>query len=267
MRARFGESYSRGDRPNLDGAIGALRDWEDKLDQIVSQPTDEEKATLREKAASIATRTVGLVRFTPVVLSPMNRNDFDADLPDWFDEIEPPLSEENMELAGWFQNLQSVEALKKEAPGQLWLSPEHEFEFTAEAAGTTRLKRCITEFNDGTLMITADTRSANFYSSGPKVDSFNVFKSTPIVEMLAVHRARLAVKLARHPELRVVAIDGLARAQEVEGRMKRHANEFRIKYGITDAEVRGMNVKHHAFFAAELKREVAERVTGIAVPE
>lgn len=267
MRARMGESYTPGEKPNLDDAMRSLRDWEGKLDELVSMPTEEEMATLREKAASVAARTVGLVRFTPVILSPMNRSDFTSDLPDWFNEVEAAARLENMEFADWFQNLQSVEALKKEAPGQLWLSPARDFEFTAEAASTTRLKRCITEFNDGSLMITADARGSGFYSSGPKVDSFNVFKSTPIAEMLAVHRARLAVKLARNPGLRVVAIDGLARAQEVEGRMKRHANEFRINYGITEAEARGMNVKHHAFFATELKREVAERVAGIVIPD
>ncbi|HEY8026703.1 MAG TPA: hypothetical protein VIF60_19335 [Burkholderiaceae bacterium] len=267
MRERFGESYSRGEKPNFDDAMGSLREWEGKLDQLVSMPTEEEKTTLREKAASVAARTVGLVRFTPVILNPMNRSDFTSDLPDWFEEIEAAAHTQNMEFTGWFQNLQSVEALKKEAPGQLWLSPERDFEFTAEAAGTTRLKRCITEFNDGSLMITADARGSGFYSSGPEVDSFNVFKSTPITEMLALHRARLAAKLARHPRLRVVPIDGLTRAQEVEGLMKRHANEFRIKFGITDAEARGMNVKHHAFFVAELKREVAERVASIVVPD
>ncbi len=267
MRARFGADYPQSARPDFKEAMDSLNNWHNRIDHLVAAPTEEEKATLREKAASVAARTVGLVRFTPVVLSPMTRHDFTSELPVWFNEVEATLRAEKLEFAGWYQNLQNVEILKKEAPGQLWLSSGKDFLVSAEATDKVRLKRCMSELSDGTVMITADARGSGFYSSGPKVDSFNVFKSTPIAEMVAVHRARLAVKLARHPELTIVPIDGLTRAQEIEGKMKRHANEFRIKYGITDAEIRGMNVKHNAFFAAELKREVAERVANIVVPD
>ncbi|HEX7643312.1 MAG TPA: hypothetical protein VF472_13990 [Burkholderiaceae bacterium] len=268
LRIRFGVNQEETERPDFQETKESLRAWQDKVNELTAAGlTEEKKSTLREKAANTAARIVGLVRFTPVVLSPMNRSDFSSEVSPWFDEVEPALRAANLEFAGWFQNLQTVEALQKEAPGQLWLANGHDFVVTVEATDKVRLKRCLTEFSDGTIMTTADTRGGGYYSSGPKVDGFGVFKSTPLEEMIAIHRARLAAKLAGFPDLRVIPADGLKRAEEIEGRMKRHANEFRLKYGITDAEIRGMNIKHHAFFAAELKREVAERIAQIVVPQ
>lgn len=247
----------------LDDTRAALRDWRQNSATAKPGPTEEEQANLRTKAAQTAASIAGLVRFTPAVLSPMTREDFKTELSPWFDEIEPVLRGNGLQLLGWFQNLQNVEALKTEAPGQLWISPERDFILTAEATPRIRLKRCMSELSDGSLLLTTDARGSGMFSSGPRVDAFGVFKSSSLADMLAVHRARLGAKLARNPGLSAVPIDTLARAEAVESRLKKLASEFRMAEGITEPEIRGMNVQHHDFFAAELKRAVAERLAAL----
>ena len=266
MQAKLGARYRPSEKPNFDDIMGALSTWQNKVGDPSASPSEAEKLILSAKAAKVAASTAGLVRFSPVQLQAMELGGFKNGVSPWFAEIEPVLRGAGLELAGWFQNLQNVEALKTEAPGQLWLSAGHTFIVTAEATERVKLKRCMTEFSDGSIMITADARGAGYYSSGPMVDSFNVFKTTPLAEMIAIHSARLDARLARQPGLQAKPAGTLARAEEIEAGMKRHANAFRMQHGITDPEIRGMNVQHHEFFAAELKRETAERIAQIVVP-
>lgn len=81
--------------------------------------------------------------------------------------------------------------------------------------------------------------------------------------MLALHEARLHAHLAREPGVEVRPVSRLADIEEFENRLRTHAREFRLANGITDPEIRGMNIQFNDVFAHELKREVAERLAAL----
>ncbi|MFZ6769724.1 hypothetical protein ACO0LM_21940 [Undibacterium sp. Di26W] len=238
----------------------SLAEWQVASNNQPVGPTEEEMLELKNIATKIANSSMSLVSWDQIDILPMELADFAEEMPPWFDEMVAVLSKTSLQFLSWFQNMSNVAALKREAPGQCWLSPSHDFALTIEAAGRARLKRCLSMFNDGSLMLTADSRGSTYYVSGPHVHSFGVFKSTPLNDMLALHHARVQAHLAGRPGISIKPMDSLDNIEEFENLLRSHSREFRLANGMTDPEIRGMNVKFNDFFAIELKREVADRI-------
>jgi hypothetical protein len=262
LQGRFGNVP---DDPNhlsepLGEAESAISEWETVVRDDPIEPTAEELETLDATAAKLANTTMSLVSWERIELSAMEKEAFQQEISPWFDELKVELGATGLQLHGWFQNPANVAALKCEAPGQYWLSPDQDVALVVEATHRVRLKRCVTEFSDGSLMLTADARGGSYWLSGPFVRSFSVFKSTPVKELQALHKARVAAHLAMTPGLKTKRMDGLSCIEEFENKLRAHSREFRLANGITDAEIRGMNVKFNDYFSKQIKREVAERI-------
>ena len=58
-------------------------------------------------------------------------------------------------------------------------------------------------------------------------------------------------------------LDTVPRLCEAENRMRLLKNAHRIHHGISDIEIRGMNVMHHEAYAAMLKEEVAALIAAL----
>ncbi|MFZ6723027.1 hypothetical protein [Undibacterium sp. Ji49W] len=249
---------------NMAGPLAELKssltEWQAASKNQPAGPDEEEILELKNMAAKIANSTMSLVHWDPIAIIPMQLTGFAEEMPSWFEEMEAVLNKTSLQFLSWFQNASNVAALKREAPGQCWLSASHDFALTLEAAGKAHLKRCLSMFSDGSLMLTSDSRGGTYYVSGPHVHSFGVYKSTPLTEMLALHHARVQAHLADHPAIRIKPMDSLDDVEAFENLLRTHSREFRLANGMTDPEIRGMNVKFNDFFANELKREVAERI-------
>lgn len=238
----------------------SLAEWQAASTIQAVAPNEEEILELKTIAAKIANSSMSLVSWDQINILPMDIADFAEEMPSWFEEMEAVLNKTSLQFLSWFQNASNVAALKREAPGQCWLSASHDFALTLEAAGKARLKRCLSMFSDGSLMLTSDSRGGTYYVSGPHVHSFGVYKSTPLTEMLALHHARVRAHLADNPAIRIKPMDSLDDVEAFENLLRTHSREFRLANGMTDPEIRGMNVKFNDFFANELKREVADRI-------
>ncbi|MBC3920447.1 hypothetical protein H8L32_23490 [Undibacterium sp. CY18W] len=243
----------------------SLQEWQTASSNIPAAPDEEEKLKLQSIATKIASSSMSLVQWDHIDIQAMQRTSFSEEISPWFDELSTELDKAGMQFLSWFQNLSNVAALKREAPGQCWVSAQADFALTAEAAGKIRLKRCFSVFSDGSLMLTTDSRSGTYYVSGPHVLGFSVFKSTSLTEMLTLHRARVQAHLASIPGVSVKPIRDLADIEAFENQLRTHGREFRLAQGITDREIRGMNVQFNDYFAIELKREVAALIAGLTL--
>lgn len=265
LRGRFSDGHNDTDylgKP-LAEAESAISEWEAAVRNEPTEPTAEELETLDVTAAKLANTTMSLVSWERIELSAMEKAAFQQEISPWFDELKVELGTTDLQLHGWFQNPANVAALKCEAPGQYWLSPDRDVALVVEATHRVRLKRCVTEFSDGSLMLTADARGGSYWLSGPYVRSFSVFKSTPVKELQALHKARVSAHLAMTPGLKTKRMDNLSCLEEFENKLRAHSREFRLANGITDPEIRGMNVKFNDYFSKQIKREVAERVAAL----
>ncbi len=245
---------------NLKSALG---EWQEHSTNTPEKPNEQEMQEIKSVAAKVANSTVGLVSWAHIDIAPMEKAAFKDEMHPWLDEMQQAMAKTDMQFLSWFQNMANVLILKREAPGACWLAPTQEFALLIEAAGNARLKRCVSLLSDGSLLLTSDARSSSYYLSGPRVHSFALFKSTPVTDMLALHEARLHAHLARQPGVEVRTITDLADIEEFENLLRTHAREFRLAYGITDPEIRGMNVQFNDVYAHELKREVAERLAAL----
>jgi len=71
--------------------------------------------------------------------------------------------------------------------------------FVGFGKGDVRLVDIGTEFSDGVFVSTANTRGLAFSSEVPGIERLGFSDETPIEEMVAAHRKRVAVYLASHP--------------------------------------------------------------------
>jgi hypothetical protein len=72
--------------------------------------------------------------------------------------------------------------------------------------GDVRVVDVATEFSDGTFVATANNRGLDFSSDVPGIERLRFANETPIEEMVASHRQRVAEYLAAHPETQPVRL-------------------------------------------------------------
>jgi hypothetical protein len=124
----------------------------------------------------------------------------------------------------------------------------------------------VTEFDDHSFMMTADDRGKSFWESGPAIDSISVDADTPVGDMVELHLARVARKLADTPGLSALPIDSLERLAQVENRARESKIAFRLNEHITEVEVRGMHVQFHQQFKALLDAAIGAKLATLQRP-
>ncbi|SMC29084.1 hypothetical protein SAMN02745857_03586 [Andreprevotia lacus DSM 23236] len=268
-------SWSKvGDAPGaetLDGALThdldqSMADLAVTLRKEVAQrlqgPNAEELATLRKTARRLAGNTLSVI-FTPeVVLRPLDPASApDGPLP-WFAEHAAELLALGLQRNVFFENLWTNKALGKQSQSELWLEPTQRCALTLDTAVGTqnRLRRIFSQLSDGTLLLTADTAGRGFWRAGHGTALITTPREMSTTSMLALHRAHLAVQLAQDPQLQVTPIDGLARLAELENQMQRNKQRAYEQDGITEDEVLGMHVRHHAAFSRLIKAEIQQQL-------
>lgn len=257
---------SRGRAPDiddLDSQLPACREWMEAAGQAMDEG---QRDRYRELAQSVARQTVGLVSFEPIVLDPIGQAQLEGGISPWYAEMRPELDAAGLSFLQQFDNPANTRMLGMQCQGQVWTDPAGGSALVAETVRTIRLKRLVTQFSDGTFLMTADTRGRSFWEFGPTIDSMSVEADTPIGDMVRLHMARVARRLADASGLRTVPIDSLARLAQVENKTRVDKNEFRFREKITDVEVRGMHVQFHDQFKALLQGAVAEKLAALARP-
>lgn len=231
--------------------------WQSVVDTATQGPSPGERDKLAGIAKRLAKSTMSLVHLEPVELHAMSINGLEEPVSPWLLEVAPQLSKVGLKMLTWFDNPNNNRALGVQCQAQLWLDGHGASALTVETGKTAKLRRLLTTFDDGTMFVTADSRGATYTTSVVGVEGFNVDKDTPIGDMAALHLAGVARRLAARPGLRALPLDSVARLCEAENRMRLLKNAHRLRHGIGDIEIRGMNLMHHAAYAVMLKEEVA----------
>jgi hypothetical protein len=233
-----------------------------KLDDsaaLQARPRWLEKLELQLKAWMIAKATVGLINDAPTILHSTRSGDVTKDVSQWFSELAPSLKAAGFSLASPFENVANTEKMGQHR-GQLWVHADPRVAVIAEAVPGVRLVIVISRLSNGTILVTGNNLGGFFHTAGPVLDGFAVFPGTPVAEMVRLHRALLARRLAGLPGVSALPILNLAHLAAAENHMRTQRTAFRRSVGLTDAEVRGMPVKHRAYFAKKVKAKVARRL-------
>lgn len=236
------------------------------LDAFEAGMNDAQRAEYETMAQAVAQQTVGMLSFEPVVLEPIAETDLEGGISPWYLEMAAELKGAGLHFLEQFDNPSNTRMLGMQCQGQVWLDAGAGSALVAETVQTLRLKRLVTELSDGTFLMTADDRGRSFWEYGPTIDPISVDADTPVGEMVQLHLARVARKLADAPALRTVPIDSLARLAQVENQAREDKIAFRMREKITDLEVRGMHVEFHDAFKALLHGAIADRLAAMPQP-
>ncbi|HEU4850809.1 MAG TPA: hypothetical protein VFT37_01490 [Telluria sp.] len=224
-----------------------------------ARPRWLEKLNLQLKAWMVAKATLEQINDAPTILHSTRSGDVTRDVSDWFTELAPSLKAAGFSLASPFENVANTERMGQHR-GQLWVHSDPRVALIAEAVPGVRLVLVISRLSNGTILVTGNNLGGFFHTAGPVLDGFAVFPGTPVAEMVRLHSALLARRLAGLAGVSALPILNLAHLAAAENHMRTQRTAFRRRVGLTDAEVRGMPVKHHAYFAKKLKAKVARRL-------
>jgi hypothetical protein len=119
-----------------------------------------------------------------------------------------------------------------------------------------------TEFADGLQLVTSLGRGRNFMSGGPRVDTLHLDHDVDAAEMLALHRARVALLLAAGSTLRPVR--SVADFEGLQERQRAAKAAYRLAQGLSDFEALGVPVEPLEHFAPRLQAEVRRHLAAVS---
>lgn len=226
----------------------------------------DQQAEYARMADSVAQQTVNLISFEPIVLQAMSEAELEGGLAPWYGVIGPALEDAGLSFLLQFDNPTNTRMLGMQCQGQLWTDAGAGSALVAETVRALTLKRLVTEFDDHSFVMTADDRGRSFWEYGPAIAGLSVDADTPIGDMVQLHLARVARRLADTPGLSTIPIDSLERLAQVENRARESKIDFRFDQKITEIEVRGMHVQFHEQFKALLTSAITEKLAGLPRP-
>lgn len=225
-------------------------------------PDAKMKAELDRVAADMAGHVVGLLAEPPVLLRAQDPAGDAKGVAPWFAELAPGLKAAGLPAPVGFENPNYTGRFGSHQ-GRLWAHPDGRLALVAEAVPGNRLVRVISRLSDGSILVTGASLGSDLFSAGPRVESVTLMKDTPVPDMVALHAALLARRLAAAPGLSALPVRTLAELAQAENEMLALKQEFRRRVGVADVEIRGMPVRHPAYFAKVLRAEVAMRLAAL----
>lgn len=262
MRRSLGSELDEGQ----EDMAASLAQFRAAIDARGLEITPEQQAECARAAEKIAQQTVNLISFEPIVLLPIAQADLVGGLSPWYGAIAPALEAAGLSMQLQFDNPTNTRMLGMQCQGQLWTDAGAGSALVAETVRTLTLKRMVTEFDDHSFLMTADDRAKSFWEAGPAVDVMSVDADTPIGDMVELHLARVARRLADTPGLRTIPIDSLERLAQAENRLRESKIDFRFRHKITENEVRGMHMYFHDEFKALITSAVTHKLAAMQRP-
>lgn len=231
-----------------------------QVEAMSSEPDAAALAELDEIAAQVAARSHGLLTFEPVELVP-----FDGALPDrWLAETGAQFEAAGWRHVGFCENPVFSARFGVPVICGLWTDPAGTSIAAATVAGALRVLDLESEFEGGLQLITTASRGRSNYGGGPGCDQIAVDADVPPTELAALHRARVAQRLALAPQQRALTIDSVAAFAAMQERQRRGKLAWRLAEGIGEYEALGMPNDHLEHFVPRVRRAIAEEFARVA---
>lgn len=227
-----------------------------ELNTLQDAPDGEALQAIQNRVQRLAPKIASLVNLSPMQLRALQEEDFEQNLSPWFEAQAPGLLAEGLELRTHFENLYNNRVMQEQAQGQFWSDAKGEVVVVLEAVRQFHLVRIISRFADRNFLVTANSRGISGFEHGPECNTMSVHSSTPLLQILALHRARLATQRIQEPDNQVLPVPDLEALEQLDNDMRRALNRFRLEQGVTEVEIRGFHADYHQQFAQALREEV-----------
>lgn len=143
----------------------------------------------------------------------------------------------------------------------VWTTPEGDALLVHVAVKHLESIDIETEFADGLQVVTSLGRGRNFMGGGPRIDTLHLDHDVDAAEMLALHRARVALVRAAGGTLRPVRT--VADFEGLQERQREAKTAYRLAEGLGDYEALGVPVDPLEHFAPRFQAAVRRRLATI----
>ena len=116
------------------------------------------------------------------------------------------------------------------------------------------------QFSDGTQLVTTAGRGKTFMAGGPRIDTLHAEGTAPRAELLALHRARVALHLAEHPGLQLRPLRSVSEFPGVQDRQRQAKADFRLEHGLGRFEALGVSTDRTELFGPLLRAAALRQV-------
>ncbi len=217
-------------------------------------PDEEALAAMDALAQRLAGSVLGAVALAPAQWRPIDSSTQDLD-----PRLRAPESEYtalSLTPIGCLEHLDFSRQLGTLAAFRVWNDQAGGCLVSHAVAGSIDIVDIETEFSDGHQIITSASRGRNFMAGGPDVDGWHVDTNVPFADLLALHRARVALRLAQQPAVSVRAVQSLDDFIALQERQRRLKTHWRLQEGLSEFEALGVPVDKPEFFVPRFRRAV-----------
>ena len=179
------------------------------------------------------------------------------------EDLHPRLAEFDAQMRGlgfeclcWVETLDYSEQFGGTTLTGVWPHPSGEATLLSTAVAALHVSELETEFSDGRQLITSQGRGRNYFCGGPQVDVLLVDASLPLIEVIELHRARVAHVLTHTPGLALRPWQNAADYRGAQERQRQAKLTYRLAVGMDETEARSVPVNHPEVFVP-LVREAA----------
>lgn len=139
------------------------------------------------------------------------------------------------------------------APCRVWRSRDGALTLLAAAVGEAAGIELCTEFNDGQQLLTTNARGRTCLGGGDGVDTLHVDSTLHLELLLALHRARVALRRALQPEVGVRPVQTLADFIATQQRQQAAVMAYRLACGMDEFEALAVPSDRPEVFAPMLQ--------------
>ncbi len=136
----------------------------------------------------------------------------------------------------WAEHPSLHDAGGTSAPCRVWCSHDGGVTIVAVALGDQLGVEVSTEFADGRHLVTTNARGRTCLAGGPQLDSLHVDATRPLGSLLALHRARVALRRAQEPGATLRATRSFADFAAAQQRQRDAEQAHRTACGMDEFE-------------------------------
>jgi hypothetical protein len=215
-------------------------------------------ASLDEQAEALAGHVLGAVALQPVPWVVHDGQDLDVRL----SGAVPRWQATGLVQVGWAEAPHYTRQMGAPTVAGVWTTPESDALLVHVAVKHLESIDIETEFADGLQVVTSLGRGRNFLGGGPRIDTLHLDHDVDTAEMLAVHRARVALVMAAGGTLRPVRT--VADFEGLQERQREAKTAYRLAEGLGEYEALGVPVEPLEHFAPRMQAAVRRRLAGLS---
>jgi hypothetical protein len=214
-------------------------------------------AALDQQAEALAGQVLGAVEVQQVPWVLHDGKDLDPRL----SGAVPRWQATGLVQVGWAEAPHYTQQMGAPAVAGVWATPESDALLVHMAVKHLESIEIETEFADGLQIVTTLFRGRIFMGGGPRIDTLHLDHDVDTAEMLAVHRARVALVMAAGGTLRPVRT--VADFEGLQERQRKAKTAYRLAEGLGEYEALGVPVEPLEHFWPRMQAAVRRRLAGL----